>query len=372
MDSSARILVVDDVPQNVRLLEDILTAKGYEVVTATTGDEAIAAVDSMPLSLVLLDVVMPGKNGFEVCREIRANPEQAMLPVVLVTALDSTEDRVKGIEAGADDFLTKPVDMHELLARVRSLLRIRELFDTVQRQTTELQAWNETLAERVETQVTELERLNRLRRFLSPQIAELVVSSGREDQLDSHRREIATLFCDLRGFTRFAEQAEPEETMDVLRSYHEEMGRLINNWEGTIEHRAGDGIMVIFNDPLPCDDPVGRAVSLAIEMRSRMDGLREDWQRREIDLGFGVGLTLGYATLGMVGFEGRYDYTANGSSVNLAARLCDEAAPGQILATRKTLAMSEVQVETEELEPRQLKGVGQLVTPVNILGMRTG
>ena len=192
MDSSARILVVDDVPQNVRLLEDILTAKGYEVVTATTGDEAIAAVDSMPLSLVLLDVVMPGKNGFEVCREIRANPEQAMLPVVLVTALDSTEDRVKGIEAGADDFLTKPVDMHELLARVRSLLRIRELFDTVQRQTTELQAWNETLAERVEAQVTELERLNRLRRFLSPQIAELVVTSGREDQLDSHRREIAT------------------------------------------------------------------------------------------------------------------------------------------------------------------------------------
>lgn len=371
MSQGNRILVVDDVPQNVRLLEDILTAKGYQVITATSGAEALATIGSSDPELVLLDVVMPGMSGFDVCREIRANPELGFLPVILVTALDSTEDRVKGIEVGADDFLTKPVDMHELLARVKSLLRIHELFETVQRQTAELKDWNCSLEEKVRHQVDELEKVGRLRRFLSPQVADLVVSSGNEQHLQGHRQQIATLFCDLRGFTRFSEQAEPEEAMNVLQQYHEMMGRLIFQWGGTIEHRAGDGIMVIFNDPIPCDDPAATAITLAVKMREAMQAQISDWRRLGYQLGFGVGVTVGYATLGLVGYEGRFDYTANGSSVNLAARLSDEAEDGQILVPEKVLAMTRVKLETEKLETRNLKGIATPITAYNVIGIET-
>lgn len=371
MSQGNRILVVDDVPQNVRLLEDILTAKGYQVITATSGAEALATIGSSDPELVLLDVVMPGMSGFDVCREIRANPELGFLPVILVTALDSTEDRVKGIEVGADDFLTKPVDMHELLARVKSLLRIHELFETVQRQTAELKDWNCSLEEKVRHQVDELEKVGRLRRFLSPQVADLVVSSGNEQHLQGHRQQIATLFCDLRGFTRFSEQAEPEEAMNVLQQYHEMMGRLIFQWGGTIEHRAGDGIMVIFNDPIPCDDPAATAITLAVKMREAMRAQISDWRRLGYQLGFGVGVTVGYATLGLVGYEGRFDYTANGSSVNLAARLSDEAEDGQILVPEKVLAMTRVKLETEKLETRNLKGIATPITAYNVIGIET-
>lgn len=366
-DRKGRILVVDDLPQNVRLLEDILTSKGHQVFTAPSGEEAIALVNNTSLDLVLLDVIMPGMSGFEVCRNLRADATHTMLPIVLVTALDSTDDRVKGIEAGADDFLTKPVDMHELLARVKSLLRIHELFETVNSQAAELKDLNQNLEERVHMQVEELERLGRLRRFLSPQVADLVMSSGGDKFLQSHRREIATLFCDLRGFTRFSEEVEPEEAMEVLQQYHEEMGKLIYQMGGTIDHRAGDGIMVIFNDPMPCDDPAYTAVTLAIRMRSRMNELTAQWQKHGFELGFGIGLTMGYATLGMVGYEGRFDYTANGSSVNLAARLCDEAKNGQILLTEKVLAVMEKEIETEALEPREFKGLTKPITPHNVL-----
>ncbi len=368
-DRKGRILVVDDLPQNVRLLEDILTAKGHQVFTASSGEEAMALVSSTSLDLVLLDVIMPGMSGFEVCKNIRADAIHTMLPIVLVTALDSTDDRVKGIEAGADDFLTKPVDMHELLARVRSLLRIHELFETVNSQAAELKDLNQNLEERVHRQVEELERLGRLRRFLSPQVADLVVSSGGDKFLHSHRRKIATLFCDLRGFTRFSEEVEPEEAMEVLQQYHEEMGKLIYQMGGTIDHRAGDGIMVIFNDPMPCDDPAYTAVTLAITMRNRMDELSGQWQKLGFELGFGIGLTVGYATLGMVGYEGRFDYTANGSSVNLASRLCDEAENGQVLVTEKVLALIENDIKSEALDPRLLKGLSIPIVPHNIISI---
>src|SRR5216684_1226857 len=215
---AAKILVVDDTVHNVRMLVDLLAAKGYSTVTAASGQEALAQVEAERPDLVLLDVMMPGMDGYEVCRRIRANAEYGILPVVMVTALDPTRERIKGLEAGADDFLTKPVNMGELVARVRSLLRIKDLYDTVQTQAGEL--------------------------------AELIVSGGAEDPLKSHRREITVVFVDLRGFTAFAEIAEPEEVMDVLHQYHAEMGRLILESEGTLEHFAGDGIMVFFNDPV--------------------------------------------------------------------------------------------------------------------------
>src|SRR5207249_4881234 len=252
-----KILVVDDVAVNVKLLADLLGVKGYAVVTAASGAEALEKIDKEQPALVLLDVMMPGMSGYDVCRKIRQNAATAMLPVVMVTALDPTQERVKGIDAGADDFLTKPINQPELLARVRSLLRIKTLHD-------ELSELNRSLERRVTEQVTQLERLGRLKRFFSPQLAELIVAGGTEDPLKSHRRDITVVFLDLRGFTAFAETAEPEEVMGVLREYHAEMGRLVLAHEGTLERFAGDGIMVFFNDPVPVPNPGERAIRMTL------------------------------------------------------------------------------------------------------------
>jgi DNA-binding response OmpR family regulator len=255
----AKILVVDDTPKNVKLLADVLSAKGYAVTTASSGAEALAKVEADEPDLVLLDVVMPEMSGYEVCRKIRENPATQILPVVMVTALDPGEERIKGLDAGADDFLTKPINQAELLARIRSLLRIKELYDTVQTQAAELSDWNKNLEHRVEEQVAQLERLGRLKRFFSPQLAEMIIAGGADDPLKTHRREITVVFLDLRGFTAFAETAEPEEVMGVLREYHAGMGKLILDHEGTLERFTGDGMMIFFNDPLPVPNPARSA-----------------------------------------------------------------------------------------------------------------
>ena len=247
------MLVVDDQPPNLRLMEAMLSPRGHQVVTAASGEEALDRLAERSVDLVLLDIMMPGIDGYEVCERIRANPETAFLPVVMVTA-SGEDQKVRAIEAGADDFVTKPVNRAELIARVASLGRVKRYHDTVVRQAGELQAWNSELANRVQTQVEELERMAKLRRFLSPQLAELIVDSGDESFLESHRREIVVVFCDLRGFTTFAESSEPEEVTTVLREYHDALGDLIYRFEGTLERFTGDGLMVFFNDPVPCDD----------------------------------------------------------------------------------------------------------------------
>ncbi|HSF48676.1 MAG TPA: response regulator, partial [Burkholderiales bacterium] len=233
-----KILVVDDVVQNVRLLADLLSFKGYDVVTASSGTAALEKISAEQPDLLLLDVVMPGMSGYQVCQAIRKNPATGVLPIILVTALDPNEERIKGLEAGADDFLVKPVNQQELFARVRSLLRVKQLYQTVELQARELAEWNRTLERRVEEQIGQIERLSRLKRFFSPQLAERIVAGGAEDPLAPHRREITVVFLDLRGFTAFAEAAAPEEVMDVLRQYHAEMGRLIAVYEGTLERFA--------------------------------------------------------------------------------------------------------------------------------------
>jgi adenylate cyclase len=237
------VLVVDDQPANIRLLDAILTPRGYDVRAAASGEEALALLAEAPVDLVLLDIVMPGMDGYETCSKIRERPGTACLPVVMVTA-SGDEQKVRALEAGADDFLTKPIDTSELLARVSSLARIKRYQDTITRQSTELAAWNQELESRVATQVQELERMGRLRRFLSPQLAELIVDSGDESFLESHRREIVVVFVDLRGFTTFAEASEPEEVIGVLGEYHEALGDLIFRFEGTLERFTGDGLMV--------------------------------------------------------------------------------------------------------------------------------
>ncbi len=363
MNAPARLLVVDDTPVNVKLLADLLAAKGYSVVTASAGPEALEKVEKGRPDLVLLDVMMPGMSGYEVCKKLRENPATAMLPVVMVTALDPAQERVKGIEAGADDFLTKPINQQELLARVRSLLRIKELHD-------QLTEWNQTLERRVQEQVAQLERLGRLKRFFSPQLAEMIVSGDAEDPLKSHRREVTVIFLDLRGFTSFAETAEPEEVMGVLREYHTEMGRLILEHEGTLERFTGDGMMIFFNDPVPVPDAAQRAIRMAVAMRERVDELLVKWRKRGYDLDFGVGIAQGYATIGAIGFEGRLDYGAIGTVTNMAARLCGEAKPRQILVSQRVFGAVEDLVEIEELGGLTLKGFSKPVSAFNVLGLK--
>lgn len=371
MTMAAKILVVDDTAMNVKMLEDILTFKGYSVVTASGGREALLKLETEKPDLVLLDVMMPDLNGYEVCRSIRANPVTEMLPVVMVTALDSATERVNGIKAGADDFLAKPIDQQELLARVRSLLRIKQYYDTVQSQSRQLADWNRTLEQRVQEQVAQLDRVGRLKGFFSPQVAEMIVSGGGEELLKPHRREIAVMFLDLRGFTTFTESTEPEEVMGALAEFHEIVGKLVLEYEGTIEYFAGDGMMIFFNDPITLADAPGQAVRMVLALRERFAVLRNQWKKRGYELDLGSGIALGYATLGIIGFEGRHDYAAIGSVVNLAARLCGEAKGGQILTNQKTLARIEELVEVEPLGAFTLKGFGQPVHAYNVVRLRT-
>src|SRR4051794_12298969 len=361
------ILVVDDLPENIRLLEAVLTPRGYAVVAATNGREALDRVASEMIDLVLLDIVMPGMDGYEVCRALRADKATSFLPIVMITA-SGAQEKVAAIEAGADDFVTKPFDQAELLARVRSLLRIKEYHDTIESQAAELAAWNQQLEQRVEEQVTELERIGRLRRFLSPQLVELV-ASGDASFLQSHRREITVVFCDLRGFTRFAETFEPEDVMQVLSEYHAALGDLVHRFDGTLERFTGDGLMILFNDPLPCPDAPERAVRMALAMRGRVAELAEGWGRKGYDLDFGVGIAQGHATLGQIGFAGRSDYTAIGSVTNLAARLCAEAQGRQILISQRVLSAVEDIAVVDALGEVSLRGFSKPSRAYNVVGL---
>jgi adenylate cyclase len=355
MTDQVTVLAVDDQPPNLRLLEAVLSPRGYKVIMASSGEEALELLPSSGADLVLLDIVMPGIDGYEVCRRIRRAPETAFLPVVMITA-SGNQEKARAIEAGADDFVSKPFDQSELLARVASLARIKRYHDTITGQAAELARWNAELETRVNTQLQELQRMNRLRRFLSPQVAELVINSGDDSVLGSHRREIVVVFCDLRGFTAFAESSEPEEVMEVLGEYHTALGELIFRYEGTLERFTGDGLMVFFNDPIPLDDPAQRAVEMALAMRDRVATLVESWSRLGHDLGFAVGIAQGFATLGRIGYEGRFDYAAIGTVTNLAARLCAEADAGQVLVSQRVFSAVDDVVVGESVGALKLKG----------------
>ena len=335
-----RVLVVDDTAANVDLLEAMLSARGYEVEGVNSGAEALErlALEPRP-DLVLLDIVMPEMDGYEVCRRIRATPATELLPVVMITA-SSGEEKLKALEAGADDFVMKPFDKAELLARVRSLIRIKQYHDTIvsRRRSSPTGIDSSNSGSRNRSQSSK--RMGRLKRFLAPQVANLIITSGDESFLESHRREITVVLCDLRGFVPFAETVEPEVTMGVLGEYHEALGDLVFRFEGTLERFTGDGLMVFFNDPMPCDEPPLRAVRMAVAMRNRVGELEERWRRSGHDLGFAVGIAHGYATLGRVGFGGRFDYAAIGTVTNLASRLCDSsegrADPGESARARRS------------------------------------
>jgi adenylate cyclase len=370
-----RILVADDNATNLELIRVRLGSLGYEIVTAVDGEEALAKARELEPDLVLLDIMMPKLDGISVLKELKRDAALRFVPVILVTAKADTRDVVEGLESGGDDYLTKPFEHAALVARVRSLLRIKELHDTVQsqavqlrEQTEQLADWNQSLERRVAEQLTEIERIGRLRRFLAPQVAQMIASSeASQTLLASHRREITILFCDLRGFTAFTESSEPEEVMAVLHDYHEGLGDLIFRYEGTLERFLGDGIMVVFNDPIVCTDHAARAVRLALDMRTKVDDLASRWSRRGYDLGFGIGIATGFATLGQIGFEHRREYTAIGSAINLASRLCGEARAGQIVIDQRALSSVEPWVEAARIGDLVLKGFNRPVPAFEVL-----
>ena len=367
---TARILVVDDLPDNVEIIRVRLESQNYAVETAADGLEALERVAASPPDLILLDVMMPRLNGIEAVKRLKADPTLPFVPVILLTAMSETREVIHGLDAGADEYLTKPVDHGALLARVRAILRIKSLHDTVEKQRIELAGWNRTLEERVAAQVGEIERIGRLKRFLSPQVAELIL--GQDAVLNSHRREVVVLVCDIRGFTAFAETGEPEEVMALLQGYHEALGPLIHRAEATLERFTGDGLMLFFNDPLPCSDPAERAVRLAVEMRDAVTTLAQAWRRRGQQIGFGIGIAQGYATLGRIGFEGRIDYGAIGTVTNLAARLCAEAKDGEILVTSRVALAVEPFAELRDIGEVAFKGLSRPTVVSHVIGLKTG
>jgi len=345
MSERRRVLAIDDTPENLRLIEALLGPQGYDVVTASSGRDALGLLDTSKPDLLLVDLVMPEMNGFDVTKAIRASDKWGHLPIIMITATGGA-DLVRALEAGADDFVAKPFDKNELLARVKSLVRVKSYYDTVERQREELS------------------------RFFSPAIADLITSDAGKKMLDGHRRAVTVVFCDFRGFTQFSETVEPEEVLGVLRAYHRAMGEIIAEHGGTLEHFEGDGMMVFFNDPLEMPEHEVKAVEMAIAMRDRFADMSSGWKKKGYDLGLGFGISVGYATLGRIGYEGRYDYAAIGNVTIMASRLSGRAEGGQILVSQRLNAAIEDRFETTSVGELELKGMSRPVPAFAVLRKR--
>jgi class 3 adenylate cyclase len=345
-DHRALLLVADDNADMRAYLERLL-CKHYRLVLAKDGAEALELIRSRRPDLIVTDVMMPKMSGYDLLKAVREDQDLRSIPVIFLTARAGTDARVESLDAGADDYLSKPFDEHELHARVGNLLRARAQ----------------------EREIIQLQK-EKMGRFLPPHLADMITCGDREDFLKGHRTEITVVFIDLRGFTAFAEAADPEDLMSVLKQYHTEMGHVISQYGGTLERFAGDSMMVFFNDPLPLPDHAGEAVRMAIAMRDRIEGLRSQWTVRGIHLGAGIGISTGYATIGVIGFEGRKDYAAIGPVTNLASRLCSEAKHNQILTLARTLEFVGNNICTEPIGELALKGFQRPVMTYNIIGLQ--
>jgi len=355
------LLIVEDNPDMRKFIGNVCDDH-YNILTAKDGVDGLEQARAHRPQLIISDIMMPKMDGYQLCQAIRRDEDLKHIPLILLTAKADVEMKVEGLEGGADDYLIKPFNSQELLARIKNLIQLRE-------QEAQLKLFNEQLEHRVQRQVEELERIGRLRRFLSPQLAEMIVSNQNEHILESHRREITVVFCDLRGFTAFAETTEPEDVMNVLREFHSAMGAIIFRHEGTLERFAGDGMMIFFNDPVPCPNPAERAVHMAVEMRATVEPLKANWRKRGFQLDLGVGISMGYATLGKIGFEQRFDYAAIGTVTNLASRLCDEAKGGQILISQRVFSAVGPRVKSEPLDELSLKGLSRPVAVYNVTAL---
>lgn len=363
----ARILVVDDVEANVILLERLLRQRGFSNVDSTTESGKVAAMHAASAyDLILLDLQMPQPDGIAVMEQLKRQSSGGdFLPVIVVSAFSDLDNRIRALGLGARDYIFKPFEVPEVIQRIMNHLEVRMLYRERQRQ-------SEILEQRVREQVAQLERLSRMRRFFSPQIAERIVAGTLGDPLKTHRRDVTAVSIDLRNFTPFTEAADPEQVMVVLREYHSVIGPIILRYQGTIEYFAGDGIMVIFNDPMVTPDSTERAVRMAIEMRDAMAPVMRGWRGQGFEVGMGIGIAEGFATIGTIGFEGRWDYAVVGTVVNLAARLCSEARSGEIIVDRSVVRCIEGAIETEPAGDLALKGFALPVPAHLVKRLRTG
>jgi adenylate cyclase len=338
---TGRVLVVDDTPFNRQLLRRLLDRIGHETLEAGDGQAALDLLrdpTTKPVDVILLDIMMPVMDGYATLAALKADDALRDVPVIVISGVDELDSVVRCIEMGAADYLPKTVDPAIIRARIAASLGQKRLRDQ----------------ERALLGTIERQR-SQLARFLSPQVAALVSNPDGEAMLAGHRREITAMFCDLRNFTVFSETAEPEEVLGFLRLYHATLGSLVVAHDGTLEHFAGDGIMVFFNDPVLQVDHAQRAVQLALDIRERFKDISAEWRRRGHVLEVGIGIATGYATMGRIGFEGRYDYGGVGNAIILASRLSGEAVAGQILMAARTFAALET-ISAEPVGERQLKG----------------
>lgn len=376
LESKPSILVVDDTPANLTLMTGLLQ-NDYQVRAATSGEKALKiAFSDNPPDLILLDIMMPEMDGHEVCRRLKADDKTREIPVIFLTAMSEVEDEEKGLNLGAVDYITKPVSPPIALVRIRSHLALYQSLrsleltkETIRKQADQLKLLNSGLEKRVEDQDGQLDRLNIMKEFFSPQISEAIVGRGM-DIFKTHRVNVTVVFLDLRGFTYFSDNAEPEEVMAVLGGYHEVMGGIINAFQGTVGHFAGDGLMVYFNDPIPQEGHIEIAAQMCVRMMTEFKPLMQKWRKQGFDLDLGIGFANGYATLGTIGFDGRRDYACIGSVCNLAARLCGEAKGGQIFTNLKTYRQIEDLVNGQEVEDLNLKGFSKPVQTVEVISLK--
>lgn len=337
---------------------------GLGLAVAITAGTLMARRMLIPITALRAGARRLGAGDFSHRIDVHTRDELEELADQFNSMAEQLQETYSGLETKVEERTRELSSAHSTVQQQAAKL---------QEQTDQLKNWNKSLEERVEKQLAEIERIRKLERFLAPQVAQLIASSdGHDALLDSHRREVTVVFCDLRGFTAFTESTEPEEAMNVLREYHAALGELIFRYEGTLDRYAGDGVMILFNAPLQLDDHVRRAVKMAVEMRDAIGALTERWRNRGHSLGFGVGIALGYATLGQIGFEQRLEYAAIGSVTNLASRLCDEAKAGQIVVSRRVYGMVEQWVDGQPLDDLQLKGFNHPVLAVEILRWREG
>jgi class 3 adenylate cyclase len=367
------VLIVDDTSANLTLLSEILKSE-YRTKAALSGERALKLAFANPPDLILLDIMMPGMDGYEVCRRLKDHPGTRGVPIIFVTAMNEIEDEAKGLECGAVDYLIKPISAAIVKARVKTHLLLRaqartmeRMISTLQAQATELSDLNRTLEHRVSEGVSQVERLGRLKRFFSPSVVDLLLS-GPEDPLKIHRRQVAAVFLDMRGYTAFTETSDPEDVMRVIGEYHAAMGAIVMKHGGTIERFAGDGIMIFFNDPVEIENPAAAAVQMSIEMQERFEMLARQWKMQGYDLAMGIGIALGYATIGAIGFDGRRDYGVIGTVTNVASRLCAEAGGGQILISQRVQAQVAEQVQTQSVGELNLKGLHRPVAAYSVTG----
>ncbi|MDD4736802.1 MAG: response regulator, partial [Kiritimatiellae bacterium] len=354
-----RVLIVDDEPKFAETIAACIQSFGYDILIAQNGSDALELARAHNPDLILTDVNMPGMNGLDLCRALRADERFLETPIIMITAAASEKEIAEGFQAGADDYVTKPIRLLELTARVRSMLRIRDARQALQQANDHLNNLNADLENRVRSQVEELQRVNRLRRFFSPQIVDAVLADSSRDRLQGHRGEVTVVFLDLRRFSPFAERHPPETVIHTIRRFHQTVGPVIFEHRGTLERFTGDGLMVFLGDPEPLPDHPARAVQLCRDIRTRTEPLIAEWRDQGFDLALGMGVATGIASLGLIGFEERLDYAAIGVVTNLAARICALAGDGEILLAESTRARLEPEMEVQPLGLVELKGFSE-------------